>query len=130
MPYMHLNLPGKFDAAKKRAVAAKLCALYSDIMQTQSWRPNVGMAELGEDNLFRMGKDGLETITMVLVEVRAGRPTEYRLALARGIVDACVEILGVPRATVFVEFTAHVGNEMFRDGDWVDDWTPAEAAHA
>jgi hypothetical protein len=97
-------------------------------MQTQLWRPNVGIAELGQDNLFHLGAQGLVPITMVLVEVRKGRPPEFRLALARGIVDACVELLAVDRSTVFVEFTVHVGDEMYRDGQWVDDWTPAEGS--
>lgn len=91
-------------------------------MQTQTWRPNIGIAELGEDNLFHLGPDGLEPIVMVLVEFRAGRPNEYRLRLAHGTVDACAEILGVP------EFTPHNGEEIYRDGKWVADWTPDERA--
>jgi phenylpyruvate tautomerase PptA (4-oxalocrotonate tautomerase family) len=67
---------------------------------------------------------------MVLVEVRAGRSSESRLNLAHGIVDACVDILGLPRRTVFVEFTTHVGEEMYRDGAWVANWTPAESTVA
>ena len=129
MPYLHLDLPGKFPAVAKRKLAERLCRLYADVMKTQLWRPNVGIAELGEDNLFHIGSDGLEPVTMVLVEFRQGRPSEWRLELARGIVDACVEILGVPRKTVLVEFTPHVGDEMYRDGQWVDDWK-AEEAHA
>ena|ERR1700741_3991321 len=128
MPYLHLNLPGHFSAAQKRELAARLCSLYADVMQTQSWRPNVGIAELGEANLFHMGPDGLEPIVMVLVEFRAGRPNEYRLELAKGIVDACVEVLGVPQRWVLVEFTPHKGDEMYRDGGWVADWTPGESA--
>jgi phenylpyruvate tautomerase PptA (4-oxalocrotonate tautomerase family) len=126
MPYLHLDLPGDFPAAVKRELAERLCRLYAEVMQTQLWRPNVGLCELGPDNLFRLGAQGLEPITMVLVEYRPGRPAENRLALANGIVDACVELLGVPRATVMVEFTPHAGHEIYRDGNWVGDWTPAE----
>ena len=86
-----------------------------------------GFAELGQDNLYRLGPDGLESITMVLVEFRRGRTAQQRLALGRAIVDACVELLGVPRRTVFVEFTPHVGEAMLRDGNWVADWTSDEA---
>ena len=102
MPYLHVDLPGKFSVAQKRALAERLCRLYADVMQTQSWRPNVGIAELGEDNLFHLGPDGLEPIVMVLVEFRQGRPSEFRLKLADGIVDACVEVLNVPRRWVLV----------------------------
>ena len=74
-------------------------------METQPWRPNVGIAELGEHNLYHLGQDGLEPITMVMVEFRRGRSAEKRLALGRAIVDTCVDLLGVPRRTVMVEFT-------------------------
>src|SRR5580704_4701473 len=100
MPYLHLDLPGRFPAAQKRELAARLCHLYADVMQTQTWRPNVGIAELGEDNLFHLGPDGLEPITMVLVEFRRGRPLDDRLTLGRKILDICVDVLNVPRKTV------------------------------
>jgi hypothetical protein len=83
----------------------------------------------GSPNLARtiFITDGLESITMVMVEFRRGRSAQQRLALGRAIVDACVELLGVPRRTVFVEFTPHDGEEMLRDGNWVADWTSDEA---
>jgi phenylpyruvate tautomerase PptA (4-oxalocrotonate tautomerase family) len=127
MPYIHLDLAGTFPAAAKRMLAEKLCRLYADVMKTQLWRPNVGIAELGENNLFHLGADGLEPVTMVLVEFRKGRPAAWRLELARGIVDICVDTLGVARKTVLVEFTPHVGEEMYRDGEWVSDWAVEEA---
>jgi phenylpyruvate tautomerase PptA (4-oxalocrotonate tautomerase family) len=128
MPYLHLNLAKTYPSQTKRDLAARLCRLYADVMQTQSWRPNVGIAELGEDNLFHLGADGLEPITMVLVETRRGRSLDQRLELGRGIVDICVEVLGVPKRTVLVEFTVHSGDEILRDGDWTGDWTAAEAS--
>jgi phenylpyruvate tautomerase PptA (4-oxalocrotonate tautomerase family) len=128
MPYMHLDLPGTYSTAVKRDLATRLCKLYAEVMQTQSWRPNVGIAELGEDNLFHLGPDGLEQITMVLVEFRRGRPLDDRLTLGCNIVDICVDVLSVPRKTVMVEFTEHTGDEILRDGNWTGDWTAAEAS--
>ena len=64
---------------------------------------------------------------MVMVEFRRGRAAEKRLTLGRAIVDVCVELLRAPRRSVMVEFTPHVGEEILRDGNWVADWTPAEA---
>jgi hypothetical protein len=81
MPYLHLDLPGTYPIAVKRELATRLCKLYADIMETQLWRPNVGIAELGEHNLYHLGSDGLEPITMVMVEFRRGRPAEKRFAL-------------------------------------------------
>jgi hypothetical protein len=62
------------------------------------------------------------------LQVPLGRPSEYRLKLADGIVDACVDVLKVPRKWVLIEFTPHVGGEIYRDGKWVADWTPEEGA--
>jgi hypothetical protein len=78
MPYLHLDLPGTYPVEVKRKLAARLCELYADLMETQLWRPNVGIAELGNENLYHLGSDGLEPITMVMVEFRRGRPAERR----------------------------------------------------
>ena len=127
MPYLHLDLPGTYPVEVKRELATRLCKLYADLMETQLWRPNIGIAELGQDNLYHLGSDGLEPITMVMVEFRRGRTAEQPLALGRAIVDACVELLDVAGRTVLVEFTPHVGDEMLRNGNWVADWTSDEA---
>jgi phenylpyruvate tautomerase PptA (4-oxalocrotonate tautomerase family) len=55
MPYLRHGLPGRYPAETKRRLATQLCEAYAEIMQTQRWRPNVGIAELGEDNLFHLG---------------------------------------------------------------------------
>ena len=59
--------------------------------------------------------------------MQRGRSPDLRLELGRGIVDICAEVLGVPKQTVFVEFTTHASDEMLRDGDWAGEWTIAEA---
>ena len=128
MPYLHLDLAKTYSSETKRELATRLCRLYADVMQTQLWRPNVGIAELGEDNLFHIGEDGLESITMVLVEIRRGRSLDRRLELGRRIVDICTEVLGVAKRTVLVDFTVHSGEEILRDGEWTGDWTDAEAS--
>jgi phenylpyruvate tautomerase PptA (4-oxalocrotonate tautomerase family) len=128
MPYLHLDLAKIYPPETKRELATRLCRLYAEVMQTQLWRPNVGIAELGEDNLFHLGADGLEPITMVLVEIRRGRSLDRRLELGRRIVDICGEVLSVPKRTVLVEFTVHSSNEILRDGEWAGEWTAAEAS--
>ncbi len=60
MPYLHLDLPGTYPVEVKRELATRLCKLYAEVMETQLWRPNVGIAELGKDNLYHLGSDGLE----------------------------------------------------------------------
>jgi phenylpyruvate tautomerase PptA (4-oxalocrotonate tautomerase family) len=57
MPYLHLDLAKTYPSQTKRELAVRLSRLYADVMQTQPWRPNVGIAELGEDNLFHLGEE-------------------------------------------------------------------------
>src|SRR5258707_14361621 len=102
MPYLHLDFPGTYPVEVKRELATHLCKLYAELMETQLWRPNVGFSELGQDNLYRLGLDGLESITMVLVECRRGRTAQPRLAFGRAIVDASGELVRVARPAVFV----------------------------
>jgi hypothetical protein len=128
MPYLRLDLAKTYPSETKRELATRLCHLYADVMKTQLWRPNVGIAELGGDILFHLGEDGLESVTMVLVEIRRGRSLALRLELGRRIVDICSEVLGVPKRTVLVEFTVHTGEEILRDGEWAGEWTAAEAS--
>jgi hypothetical protein len=118
MPYLRLDLAKTYPSETKRELATRLCHLYADVMKTQLWRPNVGIAELGGDILFHLGEDGLESVTMVLVEIRRGRSLALRLELGRRIVDICAEVLGVPKRTVLVE---HTGEEILRDGEWAGE---------
>jgi hypothetical protein len=55
MPYLHLDLPGTFPIEVKRELASRLCKLYAEVMETQPWRPNVGIAELGKDIFITSG---------------------------------------------------------------------------
>ena len=61
MPYLHLDLPGTYPVEVKRELATRLCMLYALVMETPRWRPNVGIAELGRDNLYHLGADGLDS---------------------------------------------------------------------
>src|SRR5258706_13908675 len=100
MPYLHLDLPGTYPVEVKRELATRLCQLYAEIMETQLWRPNVGIAELGKDNLYHLGAEGLEPVTMVLVEFRRGRPAQKRPTLGRAVVDSSGGLLHRPPRTV------------------------------
>lgn len=128
MPYLSVNVPLKIQAEAKEQLSRELIAAYSEIMQTQLWRPNVGIIEMGEGNVVHLVDDALEPILMVMVEYRRGRSHELRLQLARRIAKACHQILQFPEKNVLIEFTPHDGNEIYRNGEWVADWTPSEAA--
>jgi phenylpyruvate tautomerase PptA (4-oxalocrotonate tautomerase family) len=127
VPYLQLDLPGHYPAPTKRALAARLGALYAQLMQTSPRRVNVGFRELGADSLYRCGDGEPEPAAVVMCDVRRGRLAEQRLALAEAIVAACVELLNLRPDRIVVEFTQHAGDEMYRDGAWGADWDPREA---
>src|SRR5215211_3659025 len=97
MPYLHFDLPARYPAEVKRALAARLGELYAEIMQTSSSIVKVGFRELGAENLFRCGAadGGVEPVVVGQCDVRRGRPIEQRAALAAAIVAACSEALDV-----------------------------------
>lgn len=128
MPYLQLDLPGRYDAAVKRRVAGRLGALYAEVMQTRTSMVNVGFRELGPDNLYRCGDGEPGPGMVVMCDVRRGRPAEQRLRLAEGIRDVCTEDLGFGPHQVVVQFTQHVADEMYRDGGWGREWHAGEAS--
>jgi phenylpyruvate tautomerase PptA (4-oxalocrotonate tautomerase family) len=129
MPYLHFDLPARCPAEVKRGLAARLGALYAEIMQTTPRIVKVSFRELGEDNLFRCGAPdgGVEAVVVGQCDIRRGRPVEQRAALANAIVVACSEALGLPASAIELEFTQHAGDEMFRNGAFASDWSPAES---
>ena len=128
MPYLHFDLPGRHPAEVKRALAARLGALYAEIMQTSPSIVKVSFRELGEENLFRCGAPdgGVESVVVGQCDIRRGRPVEQRAVLAAAIVAACSEALGVDASAIELEFTQHAGDEMYRRGVFARDWTVDE----
>ncbi len=128
MPYLHFDLPARYPAEVKRALAARLGALYAEIMQTSPGIVKVGFRELGEENLFRCGAPdgGVEPVVVGQCDIRRGRPVEQRAVLAAAVVVACSEALGVDAATIELEFTQHTGDEMYRRGAFAREWSVDE----
>jgi phenylpyruvate tautomerase PptA (4-oxalocrotonate tautomerase family) len=130
MPYLRLDLTKTYPSQTKRELAARLCRLYADVMQTQLWRPNVGIAELGEDNLFHLAPTGWSRSRWCSSRL-GGAARPINVSNSGGVSStSVVRVLGLPRKTVLVEFTVHSGDEMPRDGEWTSDWTAAEASAA
>jgi phenylpyruvate tautomerase PptA (4-oxalocrotonate tautomerase family) len=78
MPYLHFDLPACYPAATKRALAARLGALYAEIMETSPRIVKVGFRELGPESLFRCGAPdgGVEPVVVGQCDIRRGRPVE------------------------------------------------------
>lgn len=129
MPYLHFDLPGRYPAETKRALAARLGAVYAELMQTTPTIVKIGFRELGDENLFRCGAadGGVEPVVVGQCDIRRGRPVEQRAALAAAIVRACAEALDLDESQIELEFTQHAGDEMYRRGAFASDWSAAES---
>ena len=65
---------------------------------------------------------------LLMCDIRRGRPAQQRAELARMLIDACLEIVGLREDSLNLEFTQHHGDEMYHplyDG-LSDDWKAGE----
>jgi phenylpyruvate tautomerase PptA (4-oxalocrotonate tautomerase family) len=128
MPYLQLDVSGRYSIEVKRPLAGRLGNIYADVMQTSPNRVAIAFRELGEGSLWRCGAGEPMPGAVIMCDIRRGRPAEQRARLAEALVAACVEALALPSAAFLVEFTQHAGDEIFVPGRGLArDWTPAEA---
>jgi len=120
MPYLHLDLPAPIRRGETRT-GDRLQAVRR-LMETQLWRPKRRLCRTRQDILSPRSRRP---------RVHHHGPVEFRRGaqhnsgwLGRAIVDACVELLGVPAGRSSVEFTPHVGERCSATEDWFADWTP------
>ncbi len=136
MPNLQLDVPGKYPVAVKRNLARRFGDLYAAIMQTTPDLVDVTFRELDEGGLWRCGKSGPVPAATLICDIRRGRPPEQRERLAKGLIDACVDALGLDPLLISVEFTQHSGDEIFRNilidgvvrGGLSKDWSDSETA--
>jgi phenylpyruvate tautomerase PptA (4-oxalocrotonate tautomerase family) len=134
MPNLQLDVSAKYPVAVKRDLAQRFGDLYAEIMQTTPDLVDVTFRELDEGGLWRCGKSGPVPAATLICDIRRGRPPEQRERLAKGLVDACVDALGLDPLLISVEFTQHSGDEIFRSilidgvvrGGLSKDWSASE----
>jgi phenylpyruvate tautomerase PptA (4-oxalocrotonate tautomerase family) len=127
VPYLQLDVPGRYPLDVKRRLAKHLGDTFARIMETTPDNVSVGIRELA-DGVWRCGDGEPQPAAVLMCDIRRGRPPEQRAALAQALLEACAETLGLGRDGIAVEFTQHAGDEMYRDGrGWAADWTAAEA---
>lgn len=129
MPYLQLDTPFSHPAEAKRQLAKRLGDIYASQMQADINRVSIAIRELGESGLWRCGPSDPRPAALLMCDIRRGRPPEQRAELARQLVAACIEILGLREDNLNVEFTQHTGDEMYHpllgglSADWHADET-------
>jgi phenylpyruvate tautomerase PptA (4-oxalocrotonate tautomerase family) len=128
MPYLQLDVSGRYPIEVKSPLARRLGKIYADVMQTSPNRVIIAFRELGEGSLWRCGAGEPTPAAVIMCDIRRGRPAEQRARLAEALVAACVAALALPATALLVEFTQHAGDEIFLPGRGLArDWTPVEA---
>ena len=107
-----------------------MCETYARMMSVDIRRISVAIRELGEGGLWRIPEAGGEPVpsSILMLDIRAGRPPELRMAVAKALCAHCVEIFGLAEDRLNVEFTQHTGDEMYHPalGGFSPDWKPGE----
>lgn len=105
MPYLQLDVPTQHDVATKQRLAKRLGEIYAELMQANVKRITVAIREVGEGGVWRCGDGEPSAAALLMCDIRRGRPPEQRASLAKALIEACVEILGLRVDRLNVEFT-------------------------
>jgi phenylpyruvate tautomerase PptA (4-oxalocrotonate tautomerase family) len=132
MPYLQLDVSERYTPDVKRRLAKKLGQVYAERMQADVNRVSIAIRELTPGGLWRCTTEEPYEAALLMCDIRKGRPPEQRAALAKALIDACIDVLGFRIDQINVEFTQHSGDEMYHPlrGGLSQDWQPGEAAQA
>ena len=128
MPYLQLDTPFSYPAEVKQRLAKRLGEIYSRTMNSTINRVTVAIREFGEGGIWHCGEGDPRPAALLMCDIRRGRPVEQRAELARRLIDARKEIVGLRDDNLNVEFTLHAGDELYHTlyGGLSDDWNPDE----
>jgi len=128
MPYLQLDVTKKYPVATKKILAKRIGDIFSHLMQSNVNRVTFTIRELGEGSVWRCTEDEPRPGALLMCDIRSGRTPERRTELAKALIEACIEILGLKIEELNIEFTQHAGDEMYHPmmGGLSDDWFPDE----
>lgn len=128
MPYLQLDVNDHYPIEVKQRLAGKLSATYAGMMSVDVRRISIAIRELGAGSVWRNIDGQPAPVSMLMCDIRRGRPAALRLELARALCHDCVEILGLSEEHLNVEFTQHAGDEMYHPalGGFSPEWSAGE----
>ena len=129
MPYLQLDVNGRYSVDEKKRLARKLCETYSRMMKVDIRRISIAIREVGDGGVWRTVDGELTPVSVLMCDIRRGRSAEHRLELAKQLVSDCTNLLGLREDRLNVEFTQHSGDEMYHPtlGGFSPEWSPEEA---
>ncbi len=129
MPYLQLDVNGHYPPDQKKALARKLCDSYAAMMKVDIRRISMAIRECGDSSVWRIIDGEPTPVSVLMCDIRKGRPPELRMELAKQLINDCFEVLGLREDRLNVEFTQHTGDEMYHPtlGGYSPEWSPDEA---
>ncbi|GAB2919402.1 hypothetical protein GCM10027093_67570 [Paraburkholderia jirisanensis] len=130
MPYLQLDVNAHYTVAQKKLLAQTMSETYARMMSVDIRRISVAIRELGDGGVWRIAEAGSEPepVSVMMLDIRQGRPPGLRMEVAKALCAHCVEILGLREDRLNVEFTQHAGDEMYHPalGGYSPEWQPGE----
>ncbi|MFC5523830.1 tautomerase family protein [Polaromonas jejuensis] len=128
MPYLQLDVNGRYPVDQKKALARKLCNSYAALMKVDIRRISIAIRECGDGGVWRTIAGEPTPVSVLMCDIRKGRPPELRMELAKQLINDCVEVLGLREDRLNVEFTQHTGDEMYHPtlGGYSPEWSADE----
>ena len=129
MPYLQLDVNGTYPPDDKRRLARRMAERYAATMSVDIRRISIAIRECGDAALWRLVDGEPVAVSVLMLDIRRGRPPALRMELARGLIDDCVAVLGLREDRLNVEFTQHTGDEMYHPtlGGFSPEWSPGES---
>jgi phenylpyruvate tautomerase PptA (4-oxalocrotonate tautomerase family) len=131
MPYLQLDVNDHYPAADKQRLAAKMSETYARMMSVDIRRISIAIRELGDGGVWRIAEAGADPVpvSVMMLDIRRGRPPELRMDVAKALCKHCIEILGLREDRLNVEFTQHSGDEMYHPalGGYSPEWEAGES---
>ena len=129
MPYLQLDVNGRYPVEEKQRLARKLCETYSSMMTVDIRRISVAIREAGEGGVWRMVDGEPTPVSVLMCDIRRGRSAELRMEVAKAPCKDCINILALREVRLNVEFTQHAGDEMYHPtlGGYSPEWSEGEA---
>ncbi|WP_411881576.1 tautomerase family protein [Polaromonas sp. YR568] len=128
MPYLQLDVNGRHPVEDKKRLAARLCETYATLMSVDIRRISIAIRECGEGGVWRTVDGTPEPVSVLMCDIRRGRPAALRLEVAKALCKDCIDILGLREDRLNVEFTQHAGDEMYHPtlGGYSPEWSEGE----
>lgn len=128
MPYLQLDVNDSYPVDVKKELAKKMATTYADLMTVDIRRISIAIREVGQGGVWRTVDGEPVPVSVLMCDIRKGRPPELRMEVAKALCADCIEILGLREDRLNVEFTQHSGDEMYHPtlGGFSPEWSESE----